>query len=98
MLSPPKDELPFSKEVMGVVKSFMLVPDDSTIRTFGKSGMTASDGQNIGWWVGYKEFPDRSIFFATRIVKNVDEELGDFIACRKSITEYVINHYITHAD
>ena len=92
-----KDELPFSEEVMDTVKSFMLVRDNNEIRTFGKSGMTESSGQNIGWWIGYREFPDRPIFFATRIIKSIDEELNDFIACRKLITEHIISDYIAYA-
>lgn len=88
-----KNELPFAKKVMAEVKGFMLTPESGSVRTYGKSGWTQFDGKHIGWWIGYTEFPDGPIFFATRLTKNTDEELDDFFKCRKSITESIINEY-----
>ena len=84
-----KNELPFSQSSMDTVKGFMR---DGT--TYGKTGWTQQNGNHIGWWIGYIEKPEsKPLFFATRLVKNVDEDLGNFAQCRKTITDQVIEKY-----
>lgn len=80
-----QNELPFSHLNMESVKGFMKDGD-----TYGKTGWTRSNGQHIGWWIGYKERLNGPIFFATRILKNTDQELGNFISCRKTVTNQIM--------
>jgi beta-lactamase class D len=84
-----KNELPFSQSSMDVVKDFMR---DGNI--YGKTGWTQQGGNHIGWWIGYVQRPSsKPLFFATRLVKNVDEDLGNFLLCRKTITDEIIAKY-----
>jgi beta-lactamase class D len=87
------NDLPFSRASMETVKGFMQQDDDKSL--FGKTGWTRKDGQHIGWWIGYKTYDNRApIFFATRILKDTDQDIGNFSECRKTITEYYIqNNY-----
>ncbi|MCB9771905.1 MAG: class D beta-lactamase [Candidatus Omnitrophica bacterium] len=80
-----QNKLPFSISTMDAVKKFMKEGN-----TYGKTGWTRSNGQHIGWWIGYKDLSNGPIFFATRIRKDTDQELGNFISCRKTITDQII--------
>lgn len=94
------NDLPFSRASMETVKGFM---QQDNKNVFGKSGWTRRDGKNIGWWVGYKIHEGQesrenkenrtAIFFATRIFKNEKHDIGNFIECRKTITEKVIERF-----
>lgn len=90
LVSLYKNELPFSRQSMNIVKSFM--KEDEI--TYGKTGWTQHDGAHIGWWVGYRETSGGPIFFATRLTKPESENLGNFLECRKQITNVLINEYL----
>ena len=79
-----RNELPFSRESMDLVKSFMKDKKDNA--TFGKTGWTSENNKHLGWWVGWQMKDNSPIFFATRIWRDKNLPLGDFVACRKSIT------------
>lgn len=81
-----KDELPFSKNTMQTVKSFMPSKDHPNI--YAKTGLKPNDnGTDIGWWVGWKILEDKSpLFFATRLRKPSKLENKDFADCRISMT------------
>lgn len=84
-----KNELPFSQSSMDAVKDFMRDGN-----TYGKTGWTQQGENHIGWWIGYVENPEsKPLFFATRLIKNVDEDLGNFAQCRKIITDEMIAKY-----
>jgi len=61
---------------------------EMTIRS--KTGWS-HDKIYIGWYVGYLELEDNTIFFATRIEKELDEERKDFSKLRKNITYKIIS-------
>lgn len=84
-----KNELPFSRASMDTVKSFMCNEN-----TCGKTGWTQKDGRHIGWWIGYVDSSKNSpLFFATRISKSIKNDMGNFLECRKSITDQIIKQY-----
>ena len=84
-----RNKLPFSTASLSTVKNLMISEktEDYTIRD--KTGWTKRDGKDIGWWVGYVEREDNVYFFATRIIKPVDERNPKFSRARKEITKGV---------
>ncbi len=84
-----KNKLPFSRSSMEAVKTFMKDRNDSNV--FGKTGWTSEGGRHVGWWVGWQIRKKKPIFFATRIWKSKTAPLGDFAACRKTITTTYLN-------
>lgn len=83
-------ELPFSLQTTNMVKSMMRVEDAEGREVFGKTGWAVSGKSNIGWWIGYYDFEEGPLFFATRIVKESEKPLRDFLECRKRINDSVI--------
>ncbi|MBE9138252.1 class D beta-lactamase [Nodosilinea sp. LEGE 07088] len=64
------DDVPFSEDVIALVKDIMIVEQtpDYTIRAkTGWVGFGEPDQEQIGWYVGYVEQADNVYFFATNI-------------------------------
>ena len=85
-----KQELPFSKRNIEIVKRIMIneTTPDYTLRA--KTGWTNYGGTSSGWWIGYVERKDNTYFFATRIFKPASISHPNFSACRKEITFNVL--------
>lgn len=79
------DDLPFSEKVIETVKRITLIEQKGDKTIHGKTGWTDKDEQNIGWWVGYVEQGERTIYFATRIFQSIPAQ-DNFSACRKDVT------------
>ncbi len=84
-----EDTLPFSQQSMLTIRSYMQQKDNPKL--YGKTGWTQQNDMHVGWWIGYIERHNEPIFFATRLWKPAEDELGDFLSCRKSITNYYLN-------
>ena len=82
------NELPFSTSSIQNVKNLMKDGD-----VYGKTGWTNDEKNQIGWWIGYVERSDDTVFFATRLMKEKDKELGNFLECRKSITNTFLEKF-----
>lgn len=79
-------KLPFSPRTMDILKQVMVTEDAGGQVLRSKTGWTRVDGNDIGWWIGYEVKGERTVFFATRIIKRRSEQNPDFGACRKKIT------------
>lgn len=81
-----KNELPFSRRTMDIVKDIMILEKTDGYTLKAKTGWAARVEPNIGWFVGFLERKDNVYFFANNI--NIVEE-EDNIA-RKEITMQVL--------
>lgn len=82
--------LPFSKSTIEKVKEVMISEKTKTHTYRDKTGWTRKDGQDIGWWVGYVETKENIYFFATRLIKNENENNANFAKGRKEITKLIL--------
>jgi len=80
------EDLPFKKENMRLIKSYMAMAKTAEYALSGKSGWGMQGGKDIGWLVGYLETGDRAYAFATRIIANSDAVPADFGALRTAVT------------
>jgi len=81
-----KDELPFDKTKMALVKSYMRMNADGTYALSGKSGWGIKSGADIGWLVGFLETKGDAYVFATRITADSNAVPSDFGKLRSMIT------------
>jgi beta-lactamase class D len=79
-----KDDLPFSKRSMDIVKDILVREKNSDYILRAKFGSTTQDSIPIGWYVGYLEKDSNVYFFAT----NVSGQISDskFLESREAIT------------
>jgi beta-lactamase class D len=84
------NDLPFSPAVMETVKEMMVIEEKNGTVMRGKTGWTVQQNENIGWWVGYVEQGDRTVFFATRL-RQPQPAQKDFAACRKTVTQNALH-------
>ena len=81
-----RDELPFDKKNMALVKSYMRMNADGTYTLSGKSGWGIKNGMDIGWFVGFLETDAGVYIYATRITADSTKVPTDFGKLRSSIT------------
>lgn len=62
-----KNQLPFSKRNMDIVKEIMIVEQGGTYILRGKTGWASRVSPQIGWFVGWLETPNNVYFFALNI-------------------------------
>ncbi|HEX8476137.1 MAG TPA: class D beta-lactamase [Pyrinomonadaceae bacterium] len=63
-----RDELPFSKRSMRIVKEIIVREETPAYRLSGKTGGgPAGNGRSLGWFVGYVETGGKVYFFATNL-------------------------------
>ncbi len=60
-----KDQLPFSKRTMQVVREILVVEKTASYQLSGKTGSAQRVMPHIGWFVGYLETKGNVYFFAT---------------------------------
>lgn len=85
-----EDKLPFSKRNMDIVKRIMITETQGGKIMHAKTGWAQYGGNDIGWWVGYEDKSGKITFFATRLIKKLEENNDDFASCRKKITKEVL--------
>jgi beta-lactamase class D len=85
-----KSQLPFSKPTTDKVKELMISEKTKTHTYRDKTGWTRKDGQDIIWWIGYVEMKGNVYFFATRLIKNENENNTNFPKGRKEITKLIL--------
>ncbi len=81
-----RNELPFDKKNMILVKSFMRMDDDGAYKLSGKSGWGIQDGADIGWLIGFLETEAGVYVYATRITADSAAVPSDFGKLRSAIT------------
>ncbi len=62
-----RNDLPFSEVHQRLVKDIMIIEAGPSWILRAKTGWQIIDEQHYGWWVGWIEFPDGPVFFATHI-------------------------------
>lgn len=82
--------LPFSQRTFDITRDIMLRKDTLGIRIYGKTGWGTPQGINVGWYVGWAEFPNRKpIYFAT-CIEHAEPAHEHFDQWRKHITELAL--------
>jgi beta-lactamase class D len=83
-----KEELPFSKRSMEIVKRILVLEDTPDHRLSGKTGTVQRSGQPVGWFVGVLEKAGNVYVFAANIEgSDVDEA---FLKGRVGITRQIL--------
>lgn len=78
-------KLPFSERTYKIVEEIMIDEKTENYTIRGKTGWTTKHGKDIGWWVGYIEVKDNVYFFATRLIKGINDDKPNFSKARKEI-------------
>ncbi len=86
-----EEQLPFSKRNIAIVKRVMITEQTDNYTIHAKTGWTRDRGVNTGWWVGYIETGNNTLFFATRLLQNRKKNRDDFGTCRKTITKRILS-------
>ena len=81
------NQLPISERTKNIVRDIMLVEETKNYKLSGKTGLSNSNDQYNGWYVGFMEVGENVYFFATNLEpKNSKINLQDFIKKRKDVT------------
>ncbi len=75
------------------VRDIMTIEQNKDYIMKGKTGWGRKDGDDTGWWVGYIELSDNTVFFAARIIKKTEDKNPAFPDCRKSITKAALRYH-----
>ncbi|RQO74803.1 penicillin binding protein transpeptidase domain-containing protein [Pedobacter sp. KBW06] len=81
---------PFSKRNTEILKNVMVTEKSGNYILRSKTGWTRTEGQDIGWWVGYLVNKDRPYFFATRLTQALGKPNANFGKWRKEITKEIL--------
>jgi len=84
-----ENDLPFQKHTHETVKEIMIEKQTDQYTLRAKTGWS-TQGFHNGWYVGFVEIPDNTIFFATRVKAPSDQRPKSFSKCRKSITKKIL--------
>ncbi|MCE3294671.1 MAG: class beta-lactamase [Crocinitomicaceae bacterium] len=79
-----KQELPFSRRNMEIVKQIMFIDEKDGVKLYGKTGWGFQDKLDIGWFIGFVETKDKVYFFAN-CVQTADEKHPDFLNARRQM-------------
>ncbi len=80
------NRLPLSRGNIEYVKKIMILDQTDAYTLRGKTGWATSDGEEIGWFVGYLETGENVYYFATRIRVSTQKVTASFAQDRKRIT------------
>ena len=81
------NQLSISERTKNIVRDIMLVEETKNYKLSGKTGLSNSNDQYNGWYVGFMEVGENVYFFATNLEpKNSKINLQDFIKKRKDVT------------
>lgn len=86
-----ENRLPFSESTIETVKNLMISEKTDRSMFRDKTGWTRKNGTDIGWWIGYAEIEGNVYFFATRILKDEQDDNPNFLRGRKEITKRILN-------
>lgn len=81
-----RNELPFSRQNLSIVKDILLVDSTGNSKLYAKTGLTARTESQIGWYVGFTENENDIWIFAMNIDINKKED-GNL---RRGITEIIL--------
>ena len=83
-----RNDLPFSRRSIDIVKDIMTLEETPQWIYRGKTGWALRDSVNTGWFVGYLERGDDTWFFAT----NIEMDGNRTLPTRQEITRKILQH------
>jgi beta-lactamase class D len=84
-----KNQLPFSRRSMDIVKKIMVAEETQKYVLRAKTGWSEQDSLSIGWYVGYVETDINVYFFAT-CIQSRNPDNTDFAKARIEITRNIL--------
>lgn len=84
------NKLPVSRRSMDVLRKIMVRSEANGVVYRGKTGLSAQDGEAIGWFVGYVTKGDQAYFFALNA--HAPDADAAFISARIAVSEAVLKH------
>ena len=84
-----KNQLPFSRRSMDIVKKIMIAEETPDYVLRAKTGWSEQDSLSIGWYVGYVQTKDNAYFFAT-CLQSANPDNTDFGGARIQITRAIL--------
>ncbi|WP_044203837.1 class D beta-lactamase [Flammeovirga sp. OC4] len=81
-----RSELPIQKRNETIIKKMMLIETKDQYKLSGKTGWASNGNYNNGWFVGFLELSDNTIFFATNIEPTESFAMKNFPKARKAVT------------
>lgn len=85
-----EDKTPFSRRNTEILKNVMVTEKNGNYILRSKTGWTRTEGQEIGWWVGYMVNKGHTYFFATRLRQALGKPNAGFGKLRKEITTEIL--------
>jgi beta-lactamase class D len=80
-------ELPISKRTESIVKNIMKMEQTNDYILSSKTGLSVTNGQDNGWYVGYLEVKNKVYFFATNLEPKNGITRDQFIPIRLNATK-----------
>lgn len=81
------EELPITKTTFMILKNIMKLKETNRYSLSGKTGLAVAEEKMTGWFVGFVEVENNTVFFATKIIPKQKIQRREFIKLRKTITE-----------
>ena len=83
-------ELPISNRTETIMKRMMIMEQRTDYTLRGKTGWSIQYGENNGWFVGYIESGNNTIFFATNIEPTENFDMSRFSIVRLALTHLAL--------
>ncbi|NME72639.1 class D beta-lactamase [Flammeovirga aprica JL-4] len=79
-------QLPVKESTDFTIKRMLLMEEYEHYKLSGKTGWSNENDHNNGWFVGFLELSNNTIFFATNIEPSEEFDMKDFPKARKAVT------------
>jgi beta-lactamase class D len=87
--------LPFSKRSMEIVNRMMIGRDSSQVVFHGKTGWGNQDKMNVGWYVGYAETPERTLYFCNMVrMADTSSNEENFDKSRREVVYKAVDDFL----
>jgi len=87
-----RSELAISKRTEHIMKRLMVIEKTDQYTLSGKTGWSIRNGNNNGWFVGFVETENNTVFFATNVSPRDEFDMSKFSAVRKQLTYAALKH------
>ncbi|WP_343329915.1 class D beta-lactamase [Polaribacter staleyi] len=81
-----KSELKISKRTEAIMRKILFIEKNKKYTLYGKTGLSVRNKQQNGWFVGYAQSEENTLFFATNISPKETTDIKGFPKLRKEIT------------
>ncbi|MHA7059629.1 class D beta-lactamase [Aquimarina sp. M1] len=79
-------ELPISKRTESIMRNIMLIEETDQYKLSGKSGLSNTNEEYNGWFVGFVELKNNTYLFATNLEPKKEFDFDSFIKKRLGLT------------